>query len=136
MKIRSTSSSTLKFGCTWPTFAFLAGSVTSIVSFCIFASLTRSSIFFLDSSSTFSISALVSFTSCPTFGLSSGATSFIPFRISVKAPFLPSWLTRTSFSCSSVRLFSICLIASALICANFSFISFLLFYCRTISVCI
>ena len=46
------------------------------------------------------MAALVSLTICPTFGLSSGATSFIPLSTAVSSPFLPRNLTRTSLSFS------------------------------------
>ena len=39
-------------------------------------------------------------TSWPTFGLSSGETSFIPFKIAVSSPFFPRYATRTSFNLS------------------------------------
>ena len=99
-KIRSTSSSAIVFGCLCPTLFFLDGSVTSITSAFSFSSRIAFSILVLDSSKSSSIAALVSFTSCPTFGRSSGATSFIPFNTAVSSPFLPRNFTRTSLSFS------------------------------------
>ena len=55
-----------------------------------------------------SIFALASLTICPTFGRSSGATSFIPFSKEVSCPFLPRKFTLTSdcsiFSEASSRI--------------------------------
>ena len=126
MKIRSTSSSAIVFGCRCPTLFFFAGSVTSITS--AFSLISRSicSICFFASSMTRSISALVSLTSWPNAGRSSGAISFILFKRAVSSPFFPSMDTRTSFKASGFLDALIFSIASSLILCNLSFISVLL----------
>ena len=125
MKIFLTSSSAMVFGCLCPIIGFFAGRVTSMVSV---ASL-RSSIFFSNSlfrsSSFFSSISLASFTSWPTFGLSSGATSLRLLRTCVNSPFLPRKLTLASLSFSLSAASSICFSAASIIAFNFSFISFL-----------
>ena len=125
-KMRSTSSSAIVFGCLCPTVLFLDGSVTSMTSAFIFSSRMAASIFTFVSSKSSSIAALVSLTNCPTFGRSSGATSFIPFNTAVNSPFFPRNFTRTSFSFSGISEALICSKACALICSSLSFIFFLL----------
>ena len=127
MKIRSTSSRAMVFGWRWPIFAFFAGNVTSMTSCFIFSSRTASSSFCLDSSSSASILVLVSFTSCPTFGRSSGATSFMLFKIAVSSPFLPRYATRTSFSLSRPSDSSIRFLAASASSWSLSFISMFFF---------
>ena len=97
-----------------------------MTSFFSFSARIAFSIFSLFSSRTASIAALVSFTICPTFGLSSGATSFIPFNTAVSSPFLPRNFTRTSFSFSGISADSIAFNASSLMFCSFSFIIFFL----------
>ena len=71
--------------------------------------------------------SLVSFTSWPTTGRSSGFTSFIPFKTAVSSPFFPRKATRTSFNLESSPESSIWRIASSLIFWSFSFIMFSFF---------
>ena len=101
----------------------MPGKVTSIFSLASFSSITAFSkaAFFISSVS--SIFALASFTSCPTFGLSSGATSFIDLRTEVSSPFFPKKATLISFNLSSCSDASICPMASSMIFFNLSFIS-------------
>ena len=116
------------FGWRCPTIFFLDGSVTSMTSFFICSSRIARSIFTFLSSITFSMASLVSLTIWPTFGLSSGATSFIPLSTAVSSPFLPRYFTRTSFNFSGRSACSIAFNASSLMLCNFSFILLSPFY--------
>ncbi len=106
----------------------MAGSVTSITSSFSFNSRSAASIFALVDSIKASMLALVSFTSCPTRGRSSGSTSFILFNTAVSSPFFPRKATLTSFSLPRPSEFSISRMAFALICSNFSFMMFSFFF--------
>ena len=109
-------------GCRFPFSCFTAGIVTSIFSASYLFFKASASNFFIFSSRIVSIAERVSFTHCPTFGLSSGATSFIPFNTAVSSPFLPSTACLTSFNRSNPSDPSISAIAFSLICCNLSFI--------------
>ena len=110
-------------GCRLPFSCFTAGIVTSIFSASYLFRSASASSFFIFSSMIVSMAVRVSLTHCPTFGRSSGATSFIPFNTAVSSPFFPSTAWRTSFRRSNPSDPSISAIAFSLICCNFSFIS-------------
>ena len=93
-----------------------------------FASNSAASNFFFVSSKIFSMLSLVSLTSCPTNGRSSGLTSFILFNTAVSSPFFPRTATRTSFNFDRSPDSSIWRIASSLIFCNFSFMIISILY--------
>ena len=114
---------TSEIGCKAPISLAFDGSVISTFSSCnfLFSSASSNSLFF--SSSSLSISLLTSFISAPNFGLSSGATSLIPFERLDIAPAFPKALTLTSFNSFKLVDFLMSPSSSSLIFKSSSIIS-------------
>ena len=128
VKILSSSSRAIALGCICPNLRLLAGSVTSIVSFSSLASSAVASRFSFALFMASSMISLVSLTSAPTFGLSSFATSFIPFKTSVSSPFFPVKATLTSFNASRAPASLIASKALSLICSRSSLLIAIFIY--------